>query len=217
MDMSQKMIPDTEALLRQLARISLPTLGHFLEDGFVSHEIRSMVPGTRILGKAVTLRLATPNAYAVNRAISLLQPGDVLVIDCCGDTAHACIGAVTGTAVQCAGAHGIIVDGVVTDVVELRAMQLPVFARGTTALTTKKIEAQGSAVNVPIRCGGVEVAPGQLVLADENGVVCLAVETAASVVNQALASDEAEPAILARLRAGEAAASVLQVSAEAPR
>ncbi|AOZ01767.1 dimethylmenaquinone methyltransferase [Cupriavidus sp. USMAHM13] len=203
--------PDQD-LLQRLDRISFPTLGHFLEDGFASHAIRTLVPGLRIVGRAVTLRLATPNAFAVNRAIATLRPGDVLVIDPCGDSAHAAIGAVTGTALQCAGARGVVSDGVVTDIAELGGMRLPVFARGTSVLTTKKQEAGGSAVNVPVQCGGVTVHPGWLVLADDNGVLFLPAEVAAAHVDQALASDQAEPAILARLRAGEPASAVLQLA-----
>ncbi|WP_427309207.1 RraA family protein [Cupriavidus sp. H39] len=159
------------ALLSKLERVSLPTLGHFLEDGFMSYEVRSLVPGARVVGTAVTLKLASPNAYAVNRALAVLRPGDVLVIDCCGNRTHACVGAVTGTALQSVGAKGVIVDGLVTDITELKEMRLPVFARGTTALTTKKIDADGSAVNVPILCGGVEIHPGQIIVADDNGVL----------------------------------------------
>ena len=197
------------ALLRQLERVSFPTLGHFLEDGFASHEIRALAPGVKVVGRAVTLRLATPNAIAVNRALASLTAGDVLVIDACGDHAHATVGAVTGTAALCAGARGIIVDGVVTDILELRAMGMPVFARGTSVLTTKRIDDGGSAVNAPVICGGATVNPGDIVLADDNGVLFLAPDVAAGIIGQALASDEAEPAILARLQAGEPASAVL--------
>lgn len=196
-------------LLGQLERVSFPTLGHFLEDGFASHGIRALVPNVKVAGRAVTLRLATPNAIAVNRALACLTAGDVLVIDACGDHAHAPVGAVTGTAALCSGAKGIIVDGVVTDILELRAMGMPVFARGTSVLTTKRIDEGGSAVNEPVICGGVTVNPGDIVLADDNGVLFLSADAAAGVIARALASDEAEPAILARLQAGEPVASVL--------
>lgn len=197
------------ALLRQLERVSFPTLGHFLEDGFASHYIRALAPNVKVAGRAVTLRLATPNAIAVNRALARLTSGDVLVIDACGDHAHAPVGAVTGTAALCAGARGIVVDGVVTDILELRAMGMPVFARGTSVLTTKRIDDGGSAVNVPVICGGITVNPGDIVLADDNGVLFLAPCVAAGIIGQALASDDAEPAILARLQAGEPAGDVL--------
>jgi 4-hydroxy-4-methyl-2-oxoglutarate aldolase len=195
-------------LLARLERTSFPTFGHFLEDGFADHALRAMVPGKKIVGRALTLRLASPNAFAVSRAVAQLGAGDVLVIDARGDHAHAPIGAVTGTAIVCSGAMGIVIDGVVTDIVELRAMGLPVFARGTSLLTTKRVDAPGSAVGEPVRCGGVMVNPGDLVLADDNGVMFLAPSVAAAWVDRALASDAGEPAILARLQAGEPARTV---------
>ncbi len=107
------------------------------------------------------------------------------------------------------GAAGVVVDGVVTDVVELRAAGLPVFARGTSVLTAKRIASPHSAVNVPVLCGGVTVNPGDVVMADDNGVLVLSADEAAAVVDAALASDRAEPAILDRLRSGEPIGDVL--------
>ncbi|MDD2002050.1 RraA family protein [Pseudomonas putida] len=201
-------------LIAKLQKVSFATLGHFLERGFVSHEVRAMVPGGRIIGRAVTLRLAEPDAIAVNRALIALQPGDVLVIDMAGDHAHACVGAVTQFAARCAGAAGIIVDGVVTDINELRTCQLPVFARGTTQLTTKLIGGQTSQVNLPVNCAGVEVNPGDYVLADDNGVLILPAKELAAVVDKALKSDLYEPELIARLRNGEPLADVLTTKVE---
>ncbi|MHC6225089.1 RraA family protein [Pseudomonas sp. X10] len=198
-------------LIGQLGEVSFATLGHFLEEGFVSHGIRAMVPNVRFIGRALTLRVAHADAVAVNRALAALQAGDVLVIDMSGDDAHACVGAVTQCAAQCAGAVGIVVDGVVTDVAELRAAGLPVFARGTTQLTTKLLGVPGSALNVPVNCGGVTVSPGDLVMADDNGVLVLSADTVASVIEQALTSDRNEPSLLARLKNGEPVETVLSM------
>lgn len=128
------------------------------------------------------------------------------------DHAHACVGAVTQFAARCVGAAGIIVDGVVTDINELRACQLPVFARGTTQLTTKLIGGQASQVNVPVNCAGVEVHPGDFVLADDNGALILRAEDLATVIDKALQSDLNEPGILMRLRNGEPLQDVLATS-----
>ena len=106
---------------------------------------------------------------------------------------------------------GIVVDGAVTDVLELREAGLPVFARGTSVLTTKLHGRGDSEINQPIHCAGVTVHPGVLVLADDNGVLFLDWQTAAGVIEQALASDRAEPRLLERLRAGEPVAQVLRV------
>lgn len=209
MSTAQRLRSLDAGLLSRLQSASFPTIGHFLEDGFLDSGIRSMLRNVHVVGRAVTVRVAGADAYATNRALALLEPGDVLVIETGGDTAHAPVGAVTGCAAQCAGAAGIVVDGVVTDIVELRSAGLPVFARGTSVLTAKRKLNPGSAVNVPVRCGGVTVCPGDVVMADDNGVLVLSPEDAAAIVDLAVATDLAEPDILRRLRSGEPIAGVL--------
>ena len=196
-------------LIQDLVKVSYPTIGHFLEDGFVDPAIGSLLDNVKIAGPAVTVRVAEHDAIAINRALLALQPGDVLVVDMLGDHRHAPIGAVTAAAAIAQGAAAVVIDGRATDLLELRQAGLPVFARGTTCLTTKRLRGTGSAVNVPIRCGGVEVNPGDLVLGDDNGLIVLSPETARGVVEQALASDAAEPAILARIASREALDSIL--------
>jgi 4-hydroxy-4-methyl-2-oxoglutarate aldolase len=199
-------------LLARLEELSFPTLGHFLEQGFADPQLKAMVANIKVLGRAVTLHLVDADAVAVNRALQQLEPGDVLVIDMNGDHRHAPVGAVTACAAQCAGARGIIVDGVVTDLPELRATGLPVFARGTSLLTTKLYDRGESVINGTISCGGVTVHPGDIVLADDNGVLFLDQDTAAEIIDRALASDQAEPEILQRLRTGEWCGDVLVTS-----
>lgn len=199
-------------LIERLQNVSFPTIGHFLEDGFFDSGIRSMLQNVHIVGRAVTVRVAGADAFATNKGLALLEPGDVLVIETGGDVAHAPVGAVTGCAALVAGAAGIVVDGVVTDIVELREAGLPVFARGTSVLTTKRKAHAGSAVNVPVVCGGVTVNPGDLVMADDNGVLVLSVAEAAAIVDKALETDAAEPAIVARIRSGEPITSILPTS-----
>jgi len=198
-------------LLDRLQQVSFPTLGHFLEQGFLDPAIHSLLNGVRMAGRAVTARIEDADARAVNRALDELRTGDVLVLDMCGDRQHAPVGAVTSCAAQQVGAAGIVIDGVATDIVELRDGGLPVFARGTSLLTTKPRMGTTSQINVPVVVGGVLVDPGDLVLADDNGVLILSQHTVAEVIDRALASDAAEPDILARLRAGEPLADVLDV------
>ena len=202
-------MPDS-SLLRSLESVSFPTLGHFMEDGFADHHLRAMVPNVKVIGRAVTLKLLSPDAIPVNRALSQLKPGDVLVIDMSGNHTHAPVGAVTACATLNAGARGVIVDGVVTDLLELRSTGLPVFARGTSLLTTKKRDTMSSLFNEPVICGGVVVRPGDIVLADDNGVLFAEAPALAAVIDMALASDHAEPAILARLNDKAPLQEVLQ-------
>ncbi|SEJ63941.1 Regulator of RNase E activity RraA [Arthrobacter sp. yr096] len=198
-------------LVQDLTDVSYPTIGHFLEDGFVSPAIQSLLDNVKIAGPAVTVRIADHDAIAMNHALLALRPGDVLVVDMGGDHRHAPVGAVTAAAALAQGAAGVVVDGVATDVLELRQTGLPVFARGTSCLTTKRLYGSGSAVNVPVPCGGVEVNPGDLVLGDDNGLIILSPEAAREVLGKALASDAAEPAILARIASGEPLESILAV------
>ncbi|BCW61738.1 MULTISPECIES: RraA family protein [Micrococcaceae] len=196
-------------LLKDLTDVSYPTIGHFLEDGFVSPAIQSLHANVKIAGPAVTVRIADHDAIAMNHALLALRPGDVLVVDMLGDHHHAPVGAVTAAAALAQGAAAVVVDGMATDVLELRQTGLPVFARGTSCLTTKRLHGTGSAVNVPVRCGGTEVNPGDLVLGDDNGLIVLSPETARDVLERALQSDAAEPAILARIASGEPLESIL--------
>ncbi|WP_104061376.1 RraA family protein [Arthrobacter sp. 4R501] len=186
-----------------MAAVSYATIGHFLEVGFVDPAIQSLLDGVKVAGPAVTVRIVGNDAIAMNRALLELYPGAVLVVDMDGDRRHAPVGAVTAAAAKAQGAAGIVVDGVATDLLELRSTGLPVFARGTSCLTTKRLHGTESAVNVPVTCGGVDVAPGDWVLGDDNGVIVLTQQEAPAVLEQALDSDAAEPELLARIAAGE--------------
>ena len=195
----------------KLQRVSFATLGHFLEDGFVSHKVRSQLSGVKVIGRARTLRVVNADAFAVNKALVSLLPGEVLVIEMHGDHQHACVGTVTSCAATAKGARAIVVDGVVTDIVELRVAGLPIFARGTSLLTTKLRSDPGSAQNVEIQCGGVSVLPGDWVLGDDNGLLITSTKALEAVIDIALASDAAEPALLERMKSGEPIDTVLRM------
>jgi 4-hydroxy-4-methyl-2-oxoglutarate aldolase len=191
------------SLRTRLEQVSYPTIGHFLESGFVDPEIRTMTPGHTFVGRAITARIPSPDGVLLHRVVAQVQPGDVVVIDTGADRTHAVVGAVIGTAAKVAGAAGVVVDGVVTDILELREMGIPVFARGTSVLTAKQIGIDDGGINVPVVCGGVTVNPGDAVMADENGVLVLAPGVAAGVLDMAVASDQAEPDLIRQLHDGE--------------
>lgn len=194
--------PLPSSLVEAFQRVSFPTIGHFLESGFLSSAVRTMTPGLSFVGRAITVRIPAPDGVLLHRVMAQVVPGDVVVIDTGSDRTHAVVGAVIATAAQVAGVAGIVVDGVVTDVSELREMAIPVFARGTSVLTAKQLGIDDGGINVPVVCGGVTVHPGDVVMADENGVLVLDPELAAAVVDQAVASDRAEPDLLRQLRSG---------------
>lgn len=197
-------MPLSSVLVGKLESVSLPTIGHFLEEGFLGAEIRTMTPNLSFVGRAVTVRVPAPDGVLLHRLIAEVEQGDVIVVDTGSNRTHAMVGAVIGTAAKLAGAVGIVVDGLVTDVLELREIGVPVFARGTSALTAKQLGIDDGGINVPVECGGVTISPGDVVMADENGVLALAPEVAAAVVDRALLSDAAEPELLRQLALGKA-------------
>lgn len=190
-----------QELRTALGGMSFATFGHFIETGLVDPAIRAQVPAARAAGRALTVRITTPDSAPVHHATTLVEPGDLLVIDTGGDRRHASVGEMVALAVKTRGGAGIVIDGVCTDIVEIRAMGLPVFARGTSLLTTK-LRALAGAVNVPVTCGGQIVTPGDIVLADENGVLILPPHVAALLLPDARALEAAEPATRAYLRDG---------------
>ena len=201
--------PSLPASLTDAVRaLELPTLGHFLEVGFVGAGIRRVVGSGTLVGRAVTVRVVAPDSALVHWATERLEPGDVLVIDTGGDRAHAPVGAVVAEAVAAAGATGIVIDGPCTDVEALAELPLSVHARGTSALTTKLHALDAGGINVPVVIGRAAVLPGYLVVGDDNGLLIADPADVEAVMAAARRSDEAEPAKLARLRSGEALATV---------
>lgn len=194
-------------LLDLLLQVETATVGHFRHDGFIDPAIRLVLPQARVAGPAVTVRIAGPDSTLLHHAVSTARPGDVLVIDRCGDTRHACWGGVTTYAARLAGIAGIVIDGPATDFGEILKAGLPVWCRGPSALTTKFIPLD-AALNVPVSVGGVCVNPGDLVLADESGVIVLPPDEAEAAAHRAIGLQDREKQVLARLAAGERLADI---------
>ena len=191
-----------ESLQSQLERVEFPTLGHFIDTGFCDPSVRAIAPTMRVVGRARTVRIPDSDAAGVNQAILRALPGDVLVIDMGDDARHACIGAVTIAAMQTVEIAGAVVNGLVTDLDELEAAGLPVFARGSSSMTTKRRGSGLSEHDVSVQVGGIEVHPGDWVLGDRNGVLFASDSVLEEVIEQSLESDAAEPALLERMRSG---------------
>ncbi|MBW8269218.1 RraA family protein [Caldovatus aquaticus] len=200
--------PIGDRLLDLLRQAEPATIGHFLHTGFLDPAIRALLPGVRIAGTAVTVRAPGADAVMVHHAVGQARPGDVLVIDRCGDLRHACVGGAVAYAARKAGLAGIVVDGFVTDIAELRACGVPVWARGLSPVTTK-ILGLGGGFCVPVSCGGVAVRPGDAVFADENGVLVLDPADIEWAARRAIAMQEEEKRTLARLDAGERYAEIV--------
>ncbi|MBF4573203.1 RraA family protein [Herbiconiux sp. VKM Ac-1786] len=189
-------------LVSKLSRVSFPTLGHYLEEGFADFGIRRLTGTARVVGRAVTVRITDQDSTVLHHAAGWCEPGDVFVVDTGGDTRHAPVGEVLAATLSIRGAAGVIVDGVVTDLDEVEPFGLPVYARGSSVLTTKLLSLDAGGIHVPVVCGGVAVNPGDVVLADRNGVFFASVAVVEAIVDTALADDAEEPELVEELRRG---------------
>ena len=190
------------ALVAKLLKAEPATIGHFRNSGFMDPAIRAMQPDVRIAGPAVTVRAPGMDGTIVGYALGQVRRGDVLVIDRAGDHRHAAFGGLVAYACKVAGLAGVIIDGVATDIGEVRKYNVPLWCRGLSAVTTKRIGLAGDFC-VPVSCGGVAVNPGDVIIADECGIVVLDRAEAEAAAERAISMQDAEAASRARLDAGE--------------
>jgi regulator of RNase E activity RraA len=191
-----------KTLVEKLVRAEPATIGHFRNWGFMDPAIRAMQPDLRIAGPAVTVRAPGMDGTIVGYALGQVRPGDVLVIDRCGDQRHAAFGGLVAYACKVAGLAGVIIDGVATDIGEVRKYRVALWCRGLSAVTTKRIGLAGEFC-VPVSCGGVAVNPGDVIIADECGIVVLDRAEAEAAAERAIGMQEAEAASRKRLDSGE--------------
>src|SRR5256886_9368332 len=187
-------------LVQNLVRAEPATIGHFRNWGFMDPAIRAMQSDLRIAGPAVTVRVPGVDGTIVGYALGQVRPGDVLVIDRCGDHRHAAFGGLVAYACKVAKIAGVIIDGVATDIGEVRKYGVPLWCRGLSAVTTKRI-GLAREVCVPGGCGGGDVKPRDVGIADEFGIVVLDPKDAEAAAERAIGMPDAEGASRKRLGA----------------
>ncbi|HVA37956.1 MAG TPA: RraA family protein [Candidatus Dormibacteraeota bacterium] len=194
------------SVINMLKTLSPSTLGHLTDVGF-PRGLRPLFTPISIVGPAVTVRIPHLDSAAVHCAMDVVKPGDVVVVEQCGDEDRAPWGALVTTAAMAKGVAGAVVQGGVTDAAQLRAWRFPIFSRTVSALTTRILGIEG-ALNVPIAVGGAVVRPGDIVWADENGIAVLSPEEAARYASIVAEKEAAEPPLLERIRRGESLAEL---------
>ncbi|MFO1220600.1 MAG: RraA family protein [Burkholderiaceae bacterium] len=141
-------------------------------------------------GTAVTARSRGGDNLTFLRALEFCRPGDVLVVDAGGDVANAVVGGILTFYAAKIGLAGVMIDGAIRDVAEIRSRDFPVYARGVTHRGPYK-DGPGE-INVTIQVGGMVVNPGDIVLGDQDGLLAMPREDAAELIVRARAVLEAE-------------------------
>ena len=211
--------PDPE-LIRQLDAVSSATASAMLHKMGIRHTFvegpRSLQPGARVVGPAVTLQfmpqredLASGGAqeYAEKHSalwavLETVRPGDVLAVQAFGDPYTGCFGEMLLSYFKGRGGVGLVVDGHIRDWPRVRTLDIPVWARGTTPNYASQAGLYPWAYNVPIACARVLVLPGDIMIADDDGAVVVPCKIAPLVLARTLEHEDWDRFSRMRLAAG---------------
>lgn len=179
--------------------------------GLMRSYLRPIYHPPTIAGPAVTVSCATGDNLMVHAGLDVCKPGDVLVVSTSSDSDHGMFGGLLGLASHLRGVVALVIDAGVRDVADLSAMQFPVWAKLISPKGTTK-NGPGS-VNVPIECAGVCVHPGDVIVADSDGVVVVSAESVVSLTSAARERQEHEQRVRERLKRGESTLDILGLRA----
>ncbi|HEX9086404.1 MAG TPA: 4-carboxy-4-hydroxy-2-oxoadipate aldolase/oxaloacetate decarboxylase [Arthrobacter sp.] len=169
--------------------------------GLVGASLRPIQDGVRIAGSAVTVLCWPGDNLMIHAAVEQCREGDVLVVTTTSPSLDGSFGELFATALQHRGVRGLVTTGGVRDVAELRAMGFPVWSAAVNAQGT--VKATAGSVNVPITVGGAVICPGDVIVADDDGVLCVPRRAAQSALGAADARAAKEAESRAAYRAGE--------------
>ena len=166
----------------------------------MNSRIKGLSQGMKLVGPALTVKVPPTDNLMIHKALTLVKPGDVMVIDGGGDHSWALLGfLMVSTAIKL-GLAGMIVDGCVRDAAEIRKSGFPILAAGVNPNGPMK-EGPGE-INYPIQCGGQMVDPGDVIVADDDGAVVVPQKHAEGIVDKVKAVIAREEKRLAEIEAG---------------
>ena len=169
--------------------------------GFLGPELRPIQTGVRVAGTAVTVLSHPGDNLMIHAAVEVCGPGDILVVTTTAPSTHGMFGDLLASSLTARQVRGLVIDAGVRDTADLREMGFPAWARHISCQGT--VKSTPGSVNVPIAIEGVSIAPGDVVCADDDGVVVVSRDEAGWALERSRARLDTEEGTRARLAAGE--------------
>ena len=169
--------------------------------GLLGTRILPRMPGSAVAGSAVTVSSHPGDNLMIHAAVEVCQPGDILVVTTTADSKHGMFGDLLATSLKARGVIGMVTDAGVRDIATLRQMDFPIWSRAVHSQGT--VKATAGSVNIPVIAAGQLVNPGDVIIADDDGVVAIPASLAAQVLDAAIKRVANEEAKRVQFEGGE--------------